>query len=268
MLGSPVKMSSAQRAAKSRPRPDEPACMQHRPPLGRPGHGERAPHLEPLAVVVELVDLVGVGEDRRWPGRARGRRPPRCPTARWSPRGTRRPGRSARRGRGAPSTPKFWASLSFTEVTTFQAARPPERWSSVAKVRATWNGRVVGRRVGGPEADRPGGAGDDAEHDAQVELHRPGPVPHRLGHRPAVDAGHGQAVVEEHHVEAALFEGPAELLVVARREEAVLGGRMAPRAGVDRGVAGLHEPHQRHLPLRCCTHGVPLAVGAPLKHRM
>ena len=34
----------------------------------------------------------------------------------------------------------FAASLMFSDVTTFQAARPPVSWSSVMKVRATWNG--------------------------------------------------------------------------------------------------------------------------------
>jgi hypothetical protein len=36
-------------------------------------------------------------------------------------------------------------------------------------------------------------------------------VADRLGHRPAVNAGHGQTVIEEHHVEAALFEDAADL---------------------------------------------------------
>ena len=101
------------------------------------------------------------------------------------------------------------------------------------------------------------------EHDAQVELHRAGAPQDRLGHRAAVDAGHGQPVVEEHQVEAALFERAAQLLVVARGEEAVLGGRMAPRTGVHRRVPRLHEPHQRHLPLRRCSSWRSLAcVGS------
>jgi DNA-binding GntR family transcriptional regulator len=36
---------------------------------------------------------------------------------------------------------------------------------------------------------------------------------------------------------------------------------MAPRAGVDRGIAGLHEPHQRHLPL-VLGHSLPFRAGA------
>ena len=92
---------------------------------------------------------------------------------------------------------------------------------------------------------------DHAEDDAQVELDRSGTGTHRLGHRTAEDAGHGEAVIEEHQVEAALFQRAPELLVVARRQEAVLGGRMAPRPRVHRGVASLHEGDQRH-PARLC----------------
>ena len=51
------------------------------------------------------------------------------------------------------------------------------------------------------------------------------------------------------HVETPLFEGASELLVVALVEEAVLGGRVAPRARVHGRVAGLHECDQRHLTL-------------------
>ena len=71
-------------------------------------------------------------------------------------------------------------------------------------------------------------AGDQTEHDAQVELDRPGAESHRVGDRAAVDAGHGEPVVEEHQVEATVFERPAELLVEALVEEPVLGRRMPP----------------------------------------
>jgi imidazolonepropionase-like amidohydrolase len=56
MSGLPVKMSSAQRAAKSRPRPEDPAWSSTGRPCGDRGHGERAPHAEPLAFVVQLVE--------------------------------------------------------------------------------------------------------------------------------------------------------------------------------------------------------------------
>ena len=108
--------------------------------------------------------------------------------------------------------------------------------------------RVVRGGVGRAQTDALGGADHDTEHDAEIELHRPGPEPDGIGDGATVDPRHGQAVVEEHHVEAVLFEGPAQLGVVARGEKAVLGGGMSPRPRVDRGVARLHEPHQRHLP--------------------
>ena len=76
--------------------------------------------------------------------------------------------------------------------------------------------------------------------------HRAGP--HRLRDRATVDPRHGEAIVEEHEVEAALFERPGQLLVVARGEESVLRGRMPPGPGVDGGVPRLHEPDQGHLP--------------------
>ena len=62
MSGSPVKMSSAQRAAKSRPRPDDPAWSSTGRPWGERGtvSGPRTWNHSP--VVVELVDLVGIGE--------------------------------------------------------------------------------------------------------------------------------------------------------------------------------------------------------------
>src|SRR5436305_2009707 len=64
---------------------------------------------------------------------------------------------------------------------------------------------VVGRRVRCTEPDRPRDAGDGTEHDAEVELHRTGTQAHGVGYRPAVDAGHGEPVVEVHQVEATLL---------------------------------------------------------------
>ena len=160
MLGSPVKISSAQRAAKSRPRPDEPACSSTGRPCGERGtvSGPRTP--EPLAVVVELVDLVGVGEDAATRGRARGRRRPTCPTGRWWPRGTRRPGRSARRGRGGCVDPEVLGLAVVDrrdDVPRGPAAgQVVERGEGAGDVER----RVVGRRVRGAEADVAGGAGD------------------------------------------------------------------------------------------------------------
>ena len=247
--GSPVKMSSAQRAAKSRPRPDEPGLEQHRAALGRPGHGERTPDLEPLPVVVQLVHLVGIGEHGVGPVEDEGVVLPGVP----------QPGGGLEELVGPVVALVVAEVLGEPEVLGLAVVdRGDHVPGGPAPGQVVEGGegaghverRVVGGGVGGAQADRVGGPGQHAEHDAQVELHRARPSPHGLGHRSPVDAGHGQPVVEEHHVEAALFEGAPQLLVVARGEEAVLGGRMAPRARVHGGVPRLHEPHQRHLPRR------------------
>ena len=59
-----------------------PGLQDHRPALWRPGHCERAPHVEMSAVVVELVHLVRVGEDPGFPVEYQGVGAPRCPTGR------------------------------------------------------------------------------------------------------------------------------------------------------------------------------------------
>ena len=92
-----------------------------------------------------------------------------------------------------------------------------------------------------------GGGGDHAQGDGQVEFDRAGTGADCLGHRVAVDAGHGEAVVEEHQVEAALLEHLADVLVVAGGEKPRVGAGVPPRTGVHRHVAGLHEPDQRHV---------------------
>ena len=107
-------------------------------------------------------------------------------------------------------------------------------------------GRVVGRGVGRAQPDPRGRLRQHAQDHAEVEFDRSRAVAHRLGHRARVDAGHGESVVEEHQVEAALLELPSDLRVIGRVEIAVLGGRMPPRTRVDRGVARLHERDQRH----------------------
>ena len=233
------------------PRPDDPAWSSTGRRCGERGHGERPADVEPLALVAELVDLARVGEVAGLTVEHEGVVVPRVPQA-------------ARRLEElvGPVVALVVAQVGLHAVVLRLAVvhRGDDVPGGAATGEVVERGegpgdverRVVRRRVRGAETDRAGGAGDQAEHDAQVELHRAGAPPHRLGDRPAVDAGHGEAVVEEHHVEAALFEDPPELLVVAGVEEAVLGGGMAPGPGVHRGVAGLHEAHQRHL--SACDH--------------
>src|SRR5581483_8379917 len=64
--------------------------------------------------------------------------------------------------------------------------------------------RVVDGRVGGAEPDAVGDRRADPEHDGEVQLDGTGAQPDGVGHRCAVDARHGQPVVEEHEVEATL----------------------------------------------------------------
>ena len=142
----------------------------------------------------------------------------------------------------------------------FQAAAATGEMVQRGKGAGDVERRVVGRRVRRAEPDPLRHAGDDAEHDAEVQLDRAGPEADGFRHRAAVDPGHRQPIVEEHHVEAALFEGPPELGVVARVQEPVLGGRVPPGPGVDRRAPGLHEAHQGHLPLRL-RHQLLLANG-------
>ena len=62
-----MKISSAHRAAKSWPRPDEPACRSTGRPWGERGTVSGPADAEPLPLVVELVDLVRVGEGAALP---------------------------------------------------------------------------------------------------------------------------------------------------------------------------------------------------------
>ena len=262
MPGSPVKISSAHLAANSRPRPDDPACSRTGRPCGRPGHRQGAAHVEPLPLVVELVHLVGVGEQRRLAVEHQRVVVPAVPEA----------GRRLEELVGAVVARVVGQVLLEAEVLCLAVVHRRHHVPRGAAAREVVERgerpgdverRVIGRRVGGPEPDVPGGRRHDPEHDAQVQLHRAGTGADRLGDRPAVDAGHGQAVVEEHQVEAPVLERPPQLLVVARGEEPVLGGGVAPRAGVDRGVPGLHEPHQRHLPSPAVGHSLPLSGKHP-----
>jgi hypothetical protein len=88
--------------------------------------------------------------------------------------------------------------------------------------------RVVGRRVRAPQADPRRHPGQDAEDRAKVQLDGPGAVPDRLGDRVAVDAGHGEPIIEEHQIEATRFEQPSQVRVVVGLEEPQVSGGMPP----------------------------------------
>ena len=76
------------------------------------------------------------------PCRRRARRPPRCPRAWATPRGTPPPARSARACAGCSSRLKLRAASGPAVVTTFQPARPPLTWSSEANRRARLYGSL------------------------------------------------------------------------------------------------------------------------------
>ena len=217
-----------------------PGLEQHRTALWTPRHGERAPNREPIALVPQLVDLVRVGEHTG--GAVEDQRVvfPRVPQT----------GGRLEELVGAVVTGVVVEDGVDAEVLGLAVVDRRDHVPSRSTVREVVEGgegsghvegRVVRRRVGRAQPDVLGCAGHEPQHDAEVELHGTGADPHGLGHRPGVDPGHGEPVVEEHQVEATVLERSAELLVVAGVEEAVLGRGMAPRARVHRGVAGLHE---------------------------
>ena len=234
--------------------------QQHGAALRAPRHGEGAPHVEPFAVVVELVHLGGVGEERRLAIEDQRVVLPGVPQS----------GRRLEELVGAVVAGVVRDGLLEPVVLRLAVVdrrhdipggAPTREMVQRGEGTRDVEGRVIGRRVGRSQPDPARHRGADPEHDAQVQFHRARPGAHGLGHRAAVDPRHGQPVVEEHEVEAAVFERAGELLVVAGGQEPVLGGRVPPRAGVDRGVAGLHEPHQRHLPPRAVGHRLPPTCG-------
>ncbi len=87
--------------------------------------------------------------------------------------------------------------------------------------------------------------GDDRD---RIELHGADAVRDRFAVVVAVDVRHGEAVVEERHVEFSGFQNAGDPLVVRRRQEIALGLRMPPRARIVRAVLRLQERDQRHAP--------------------
>src|SRR5262249_19269419 len=126
------------------------------------------------------------------------------------------------------------ASPSLTEVTTFQAARPFDIRSSVAKRRATSNGsklevEQVDPWQSYPDAQLSRPHANAVYHHAWIHLDPADAVFDRVRVVVAVAVGHRQAVVEEGHMEFARFEDAPDLLVIIRRHGVVARFRMAPR---------------------------------------
>jgi hypothetical protein len=238
------------------PPPRRAGLQQHRATLGAARHRERAADLEPLALVVELVDRLGLGEQAVLAVEHQRVVIPGVPEPDGGLEELVRP--VVARVVSQDLVDAEVLRLAVVDRGDDVPCRPTPGEVVERRERPRhMERRVVGGRVGGAESDVAGRAGQDAEHDAEVELHRAGARAHGLGDGAAVDAGHRQPVVEEHQIEAPVLEGATDLLVVARCEEPVLGGRVPPRPRVHRRVPGLHEAHQRHLPPTGPTHGDP-----------
>ena len=109
-------------------------------------------------------------------------------------------------------------------------------------------GLEVGGRAGGGEAQLRGHRAHGHQHDQRVHLRGADAVFDGVGVVVAVAVGHGQAVVEERHVELAGFEDAGDFLVVVGRMGVVARFRMAPGARQVRAVLRLQEAHHHHLP--------------------
>ena len=237
---------SAQRPANAPSAPRRAGLQDHRTALRRARHGQRAAHGEVLALVVDLVHLGRVGELAGLPVHDQRAVLPGVPQRRDGLQELLGPVvalvvvqmgldaevlrlRVVHRGDDVPRGPPAG-----------QVVERGERAGDVERV-------VVRRGVGGADADPRRGADDPAEHGRQVELDRAGAVADGVGDRVAVDAGHGEPVVEEHAVELRRLQRLRDVRVVVHRQEPEVGRRVAPRSGVDGHVAGLHEADQRHL---------------------
>ena len=120
-----VKITSAQRAANAWPRPES-SLDDDRACLGRGRNVEGTARPEPAAFVVDIVHPAGIGVDAARLIEYEGVVVPAPPELEGQ--------LDELVGTVVPPIvvevrvdPKFRASLSFIDVTTFHAARPPER---------------------------------------------------------------------------------------------------------------------------------------------
>jgi hypothetical protein len=108
-------------------------------------------------------------------------------------------------------------------------------------------GLVIGGRIGRAEAELLGRVAHGAEDRDRVHLHHAHAVAHGLGVVAAQDVGHGEAVVEEGHVEAAILEDARDALVVLRLEIVLHRLGVPPGAGIVRAILRLEEGDQGHF---------------------
>ena len=225
------------------PRPLCPACMMTGWALRRPRHGEGTARLEPCPDVLERLHLGRVGEEA---GAAVGHDRvvgPGRPMAHddldelvgavvaqivlqmlvlAEVRGLR----IVERSDDVPGGPAF-----DHEVERREGARHVERL-------------VVGRGVGPAQTEVAGHHAHRGQDRDEVHLHRPHAVADG-GRVVAAEVRHGQPVVEERHMELALFQRAGDALVVLGGEEVRHRGRMTPRAREVAAVLGLEEGDHR-----------------------
>ncbi|MPM80267.1 hypothetical protein SDC9_127314 [bioreactor metagenome] len=108
-------------------------------------------------------------------------------------------------------------------------------------------GLVIGRRIGGAQAQARGGHGHGHQHRGGFQLGGTHAVFHGVAVAVAVDVRNGQAIIEEGHVELALFQRARHALEILRAQRVRHAGRMPPRARVVGAILCLHEGDERHL---------------------
>ena len=125
-------------------------------------------------------------------------------------------------------------------------------------------GLEVGGRAGRGEAQLARHRAHGHEHDERVHLGGANAVLDRVRVIAAVAVGHGQAVVEEGHVELAGLQDARNLLVVVGRMGVVARLRVTPGARQVRAVLRLQEADHRHLP----CHALLLRDGVATTRRV
>ena len=108
-------------------------------------------------------------------------------------------------------------------------------------------GMIVGRRVGGAEAEPRGAHRHRHEAGDRVHFDTADAVRHGLRKAPAVELRHAEAVVEEGQLELAGLEHPADMGVIVGRRKIAARVGVAPGAREIRAVLCLQEPHHDHV---------------------
>jgi hypothetical protein len=114
-------------------------------------------------------------------------------------------------------------------------------------------GLVVRRRARRSETQPRRRHAHDRQHDDRVHFHAADAVFDRVRMVVAIAIGHGQAVIEERHVQLARFQDAADLLVVVVRHGIVARLWVAPGTGKIGAILRLQEPDHHHLSRHAIT---------------